>query len=78
MKTLILILLVSTLDAKCWKIKDRDTKALCTSQYENKKDCWKIKDKDKKAYCEAVAYGRNSCGKIRDKDMRAMCRASIK
>lgn len=78
MKLLILVLLSLSLEAgNCWKIKDKDTKALCFSQYENKKDCWKIKSKDKRAYCESVAYGRKSCWKIKDKDMKAMCEASI-
>lgn len=77
MKLLILVLLSLSLEAgNCWKIKDKDTKALCSSQYENKKDCWKIKNKDKRAYCEAIAYGKNSCWKIKNKDMKAMCEAS--
>ncbi len=59
----------------CWKIKSKDQKALCESQYESKKSCWKIKDKDLRAYCEASAYGKNSCWKIKNKDMKAMCEA---
>ena len=79
MKLLILILLSLSLEAgNCWKIKDKDTKALCQSQYENKKDCWKIKNKDKTANCEAVAYGKKSCWKIKDKNMKAMCIAGAK
>ena len=75
-KILILVFLVLSLHAgECWKIKNKDHKALCESKNEGKKSCWKIKDKDLKAYCEASAYGKRSCWKIKNKDAKAMCEA---
>ena len=75
-KSLLLLLVCSFLDAgSCWKIKNKDQRALCESQHESKKSCWKIKDKDTQAYCEVSAYGKKSCWKIRNKDMKAMCEA---
>ena len=77
-KISILVLLTFSLEAgNCWKIKDKDQKALCESIYENKKSCWKIKNKNEKAYCEAIAYDKKTCWKIKDKDLRAMCEAKI-
>ena len=75
--TIIIILALGTLlsAGECWKIKDRDQRALCESKNENKKSCWKIKDRDLRAYCETSAYGKKSCWKIKDKDKRAMCQA---
>lgn len=76
MKTLIIALLALTsLGAECWKIHDKDTRALCYSVNEHKKECWKIKDKDTRAYCEAKAYNQNACWKIKDRDKRAYCNA---
>jgi len=76
---IIFIMLFSFLQAgSCWKIKNKDQKALCESQNEGKKSCWKIKDKDTKAYCEASAYGKKSCWKIKNRDKRAMCDAEIR
>jgi len=73
---MILAVFMMILEAgSCWKIKDKDQKALCESQDEGKKSCWKIKDKDTRAYCEASAYGKNSCWKIKNRDKRAMCEA---
>ena len=69
------LLLTSLHAGNCWKIKNKDQKALCESKNENKKSCWKIKNKDLKAYCEASAYGKKSCWKIKSKDMKAMCEA---
>jgi len=60
----------------CWRIKNHDQKALCESQYENKKNCWKIKSHDLKAFCEKVSYGKNNCWKIKNKNMKAMCESS--
>ncbi len=75
-KYLIIIFLLTSLNAgSCWKIKNKDQKALCESENESKKSCWKIKNKDLKAYCEASAYGKKSCWKIKSKDMKAMCEA---
>lgn len=60
--TIISMMLFVFLDAgNCWKIKNKDQRALCESQNESKKSCWKIKDKDARAYCEASAYGKQSC-----------------
>lgn len=74
-KILILISLVLSLEAgDCWKIKDKDLRALCESKYENKKYCWKIKDKDIQAYCEASAYSKKSCWKIKNNDAKVMCK----
>jgi len=61
----------------CWKIKNRDTQALCESKSEHKKNCWKIKSSNAKAYCEASAYGKNSCWKIKERDLQAYCEAEI-
>jgi hypothetical protein len=73
---LLLLLLTHSLEAKnCWKIKNKDTKALCESKFEHKKNCWLIKDNDLRAYCEASAYGKNSCWKIKRADDKEMCRA---
>jgi len=73
-KILILLLLTLSLEAgNCWKIKNKDTRALCESKYEHKKNCWKIKYRDTKAYCEATAYGQNSCWKIKNNDEKEMC-----
>lgn len=75
-KLLILLFLPLSLEAaNCWKIKNKDTKALCESKYEHKKNCWKIKNKDTQAYCEASAYGKKSCWKIKNKDAKEMCKA---
>ena len=57
----------------CWKIKNKDTKALCESKFEHKKNCWLIKASDMKAYCEATAYGKNACWKIKNADYKEMC-----
>ena len=74
-KILILILLSLSMEAgDCWKIKNKDQRALCESKYEHKKSCWKIKNKDTRAYCEASAYGKKSCWKIKDKDAQSMCK----
>jgi len=68
------ILFTLSLEAKnCWKIKNKDTKALCESKYEHKKNCWRIKNSDTKAYCEASVYGKNSCWKIKNTDAKEMC-----
>ncbi len=73
-KVLIFILLSLSLEAgNCWKIKNKDLKALCESKFENKKSCWKIKNNDSRAYCEATVYGKNTCWKIKDKDAKEMC-----
>ena len=73
-KLLLVILFTLSLEAKnCWKIKNRDTKALCESKFEHKKNCWLIKDNDTKAYCEASAYGKNTCWKIKNADAKEMC-----
>ena len=78
-KSIIFIILFSFLDAgSCWKIKNKDQRALCESQNESKKSCWKIKDKDTRAYCEASAYGKKSCWKIKNRDKRAMCESEMK
>ena len=75
-KTIVLLMLFSFVEAgNCWKIKNKDQRALCESQNEDKKSCWKIKDKDIRAYCEASAYGKKSCWKIKNRDKRAMCEA---
>lgn len=75
-KILILILLTLSLEAgDCWKIIDKDQRALCESKHEDKKSCWKIKNQDTRAYCEASAYGKKSCWKIKDKDAKEMCKA---
>jgi hypothetical protein len=72
----IVVLLITSLNAdSCWKIQNKDQKALCESQNEGKKSCCKIKNKDLRAYCEVSAYGKKSCWKIKNKDMRAMCEA---
>ena len=72
----LIIIIFQPLYAKsCWKIRNNDQKALCESQYENKKNCWKIKNNDLKAFCEQVAYRKNSCWKIRNKNMKAMCQS---
>jgi hypothetical protein len=63
--------------SSCWKIKNKDTKALCESKFEHKKNCWLIKSKDTQAYCEATAYGQKSCWKIKEKDLQAMCEAEV-
>jgi hypothetical protein len=77
-KVLIFIVLPLSLEAgNCWKIKNKDTKALCESKYEQKKNCWKIKNKDMQAYCEASAYGKKSCWKIKENDAKEMCRAEM-
>jgi len=77
-KILILVLLSLSLDAgNCWKIQNKDTKALCESKFEHKKNCWLIKSKDTQAYCEATAYGQKSCWKIKEKDLQAMCEAEM-
>ena len=71
---LLLVLFAPLLEAKnCWKIKNKDTKALCESKFEHKKNCWLIKDSDTKAYCEASAYGQRSCWKIKNNDAKEMC-----
>ena len=71
---LLLLLFTLSLEAKnCWKIKNKDTKALCESKYEHKKNCWRIKNSDTKAYCEASVYGKNSCWKIKNTDAKEMC-----
>ena len=71
---LLLSVFTLTLEAKnCWKIKNRDTKALCESKYEHKKNCWLIKNSDTKAYCEASVYGQRSCWKIKNSDAKEMC-----
>ena len=76
---LLLLLFTLSLDAKnCWKIKNKDTKALCESKFEDKKNCWLIKDNDTKAYCEASVYGRNTCWKIKNVDAKEMCIAETK
>jgi len=80
-KSLIVFLLLTftSLNAgSCWKIKNKDQRALCESQNEGKKSCWKIKDKDTSAYCESSAYGKKSCWKIKNRDKRAMCEAEMK
>ena len=75
-KILIFALLSISVEASsCWKIQNKDTKALCESKFEYKKNCWLIKDKDTQAYCEATAYSKNSCWKIKEKDLQAMCEA---
>jgi hypothetical protein len=75
-KFLAFVLLFTSLEAEnCWRIQDKDQKALCESKYENQKFCWKIKDKDLQAYCEASVYRQKSCWKIKDNDMREMCKA---
>jgi hypothetical protein len=71
----ILLFSLSLNASSCWKIKNKDMKALCESKFEHKKNCWLIKDKDTQAYCEATAYGQNSCWKIKDHDTQAMCEA---
>ena len=74
-KILIFTLLSLSLEAaNCWKVKNKDTKALCESKFEHKKNCWKIKNKDTRAYCEASAYDQKSCWKIKESDAREMCR----
>lgn len=78
-KSLIGLLLFTSLNgSSCWKIKNKDQKALCESKNEGKKSCWKIKNKDLKAYCETSAYNKKSCWKIKNKDMKAMCEAEAK
>lgn len=78
-KILIFILLALSLEAgDCWKIKDKDLRALCESKFENKKSCWKIKDQDKRAYCQASAYGKKSCWKIQNNDAKVMCQAETR
>ena len=73
-KLLIFTLLSLSLEAgNCWKIKNKDTRALCESKFEHKKNCWEIKDRDMKAYCEAIAYGDNTCWKIKSSDKKEMC-----
>jgi len=59
----------------CWKIKNKDNKAMCESKFEHKKHCWLIYNKDLQAYCEATAYGKNSCWKIQERDLQAICEA---
>ena len=73
-KVLIIVLLFLSLEAgNCWKINNKDLRALCESKFEDKKSCWKIKDKDMQAYCEAVVYGKSTCWKIKNKDSKEMC-----
>ncbi len=73
-KVLFFVLLSLSLEAgNCWKIKNKDQRALCESKYEDKKFCWKIKDKDTQAYCEATVYGKNTCWKIKNNDAKEMC-----
>ena len=73
-KILIIGLFTLSLEAgNCWKINNKDLRALCESKFESKKSCWKIKDKDSRAYCEAVVYGKNTCWKIKNKDAKEMC-----
>ena len=75
---LLLLFTTSLLTANsCWKIKNKDTQALCESKFENKQNCWKIKSKDKEAYCEATAYGKAMCWKIKERDLQALCEAEI-
>ena len=75
-KILVFILLSLSLEAgNCWKVQNKDTRALCESKYEHKKNCWKIKNKDTQAYCEASAYDKKSCWKIKENDSREMCKA---
>ena len=75
-KVLIFILLSLSLEAgNCWKINNKDQRALCESKYEHKKCCWKIQDKATQAYCEATAYGENTCWKIKNNDAKEMCKA---
>jgi len=62
----------------CWKVKNRDTKALCESKFEGKKHCWKIKNDDMRAYCEASAERKRSCWKIKEHDYKEMCFAETR
>ena len=71
---MLFILFTLLLQAKnCWKINNKDTKALCESKFEHKKNCWLIKNSDIKAYCEASAYGKSTCWKIKNADAKEMC-----
>ena len=71
---LMMLLFTNLLEARnCWKIRDKDTKALCESKFEHKKSCWLIKNSDTKAYCEATVYGQRSCWKIKNHDAKEMC-----
>ena len=76
--SIIFMMLFTFLQAgSCWKINNKDQRALCESKNEHKKSCWKIKDKDTRAYCEASAYGKKSCWKIKNSDKRSMCEAEM-
>ena len=77
MKNVLIMVLLSVFLAAgtCWKIKNKDKRALCESKNEHKKSCWKIKEKDLRAYCESSAYGKKNCWKIKNRDKRAMCEA---
>ncbi len=77
MKKIVIYIMLSVIlhAGNCWKIKNKDQRALCESKNESKKSCWKIKNKDLKAYCEASAYGKKSCWKIKNKDAKEMCKS---
>ena len=82
MKIIYLLLMIlffcsTSMANSCWKIKNKDTKALCESKFEHKKNCWKIKSKDMQAYCEATVYGKAACWKIKEKDLQALCEAEM-
>ena len=70
---MIILISISLNASNCWKIKNKDTKALCESKFEHKKNCWLIYNKDLQAYCEATAYGKKSCWKIKERDAKEMC-----
>ncbi len=77
-KVLFFLFVSSLLQAGyCWKIKNKDQKALCESKFEKKKSCWLIKNSDLRAYCEATAYHQNSCWKIKNNDTKVMCEAEV-
>ena len=70
---MIILIPLSLNASNCWKIKNKDTQALCESKFEHKKNCWLIKNKDLQAYCEATVYGKSSCWQIKESDAKEMC-----
>ena len=78
MKMIYLLLIVLFLTSvsianSCWKIKNKDTQALCESKFENKQNCWKVKIKRHIARQRLMV--RLMCWKIKERDLQALCEA---
>lgn len=76
---LFLILVVSSVRADCWSIRDYDSQRMCLAKTKNDTGyCWQIRDNDQQKYCLAtIKKDRSYCWQIRSNDLKQMCLSEL-